>query len=144
MMNPLREPSAFSPNYWAERAAVLRSAVNNANPDIDPVLLEIALEGAEDVLQMEVELADQPLVGWTYNDNEISDLVAARSAAQALAILHASFPDHTYYPECLEQVDENGFRNRTWCFDETPDVKLPWSEFIKRITIPRHLTGVYF
>ncbi|NQA84308.1 hypothetical protein, partial [Pseudomonas aeruginosa] len=80
MMNPLREPSAFSPNYWAERAAVLRSAVNNANPDIDPVLLEIALEGAEDVLQMEVELADQPLVGWTYNDNEISDLVAARSA----------------------------------------------------------------
>ena len=76
MMNPLREPSAFTPNYWSERAAVLRSAVNNANPDIDPVLLEIALEGAEDVLQIEVELADQPLVGWTYNDNEISDLVA--------------------------------------------------------------------
>ncbi|HGO9799629.1 TPA: hypothetical protein ACLEB8_004817 [Pseudomonas aeruginosa] len=142
-MNPLREPSAFTPNYWVDRVAVLRAAVESADSDIDPVLLEIALEGAEDVLRMEVEQADHSLVGWIYNDNEVSDLVAARSAAQALAILKAGFPDQTYYPECVEQVDENDFRNRTWCFDEAPDEKLSWSELIKRITIPRHLTGVF-
>lgn len=65
----------------------------------------------------------------------------ARSAGQALAILKAGFPDRIYYPECVDPVDENGFRNRTWCFEETPDEKLIWPEFI--ITIPRHLTGVY-
>lgn len=144
MMNPLREPSAFTPNYWAERVAVLQAAVKSESCDSDPVLLEIALEGAENVLQMEAELLDQPLVGWTYNDNEIIDVVAARSAAQALAILQAGFPEQTYYPECIEPVNENGFPNRTWCFDENPDEKLPWSEFIKRITIPRHLAGVFF
>lgn len=143
MTNPLREPLTFTPNYWAERVAVLRAAVASAESDIDPVLLEIALEGAEGVLQMEVELADHPLVGWTYNDADVSDLVAARSADQALAILKASFPDRTYYPECVDRVDENGFRNRTWCFKEIPEEKFTWPEFIKRITIPRHLAGVY-
>ncbi|RCI72062.1 hypothetical protein DT376_25795, partial [Pseudomonas aeruginosa] len=87
MMNPLREPSAFTPNYWAERVAVLQAAVKSESCDSDPVLLEIALEGAENVLQMEAELLDQPRVGWPYNDNELIDVVAARSAAQALAIL---------------------------------------------------------
>jgi hypothetical protein len=121
---------------------MLRAAVASIDSDIDLVLLETALEGAEGVLQMEVELAGQPLLGWTYNDNEVSDLVAARSAAQALAILKASFPDRSYYPECVDRVDDNGFRNRTWSFEEATDEKFTWPEFIKRITIPRHITGV--
>ncbi|ELM3831668.1 hypothetical protein AAAC13_01635 [Pseudomonas aeruginosa] len=143
-MSPLSEPLAFTPAYWPERVAVLKAALKSASSDIDRVLLEIALEGAEDVLRIEVELADQPLVGWTYNDNEVSDLVAARSAAQALAILRAGFPDQTYYLEYVEQVDENCFGNRSWCFEESPDEELPWSEFIQRITLPRHLAGTFF
>lgn len=143
-MSPLSGPSAFTPTYWPERVALLQAALKSASSDIDPVLLEIALDGAADVLRIEVESVDQPLVGWTYNDNEVSDLVAARSADQALAILRADFPDRAYHPECIEQVDENCFRNRSWCFEESPDEKLPWSEFIIRITVPRHLAGIFF
>ncbi|WP_219096265.1 hypothetical protein [Pseudomonas sp. UMAB-40] len=143
MTNPLREPATFTSNYWAERAEALRAAVAIGKSDLDPVVLEVALRGAEDVLQLEVELADSPLVGWTYNDNEVSDLVAARSADQTLAILKAEYPERAHYPECIDRVDDNGFMNRTWCFEETPEEKFTWPEFIKRITIPRHLAGVF-
>ncbi len=30
-MTPLREPSAFTPDYWAERVAVLRAAAKTAD-----------------------------------------------------------------------------------------------------------------
>jgi hypothetical protein len=144
MKNSLREPVTFTPDYWAERVAVLRAAVASGGAYIDPVLLETALEGAEAVLQMDIELAGHPLVGWTYNDDEVSDLVAARSADQALAILRAGFPDRSYSPECVDRVDDNGIRNKTWCFEETPEEKFTWPEFIKRIAIPRHLAGVFY
>ncbi|TPG88273.1 hypothetical protein EAH72_33495 [Pseudomonas caspiana] len=144
MANPLRQPLTFTPNYWADRVAILRATVARSDTAVDPVLLENALEGAESVLRIEADLADQPLVGWTYNDDEISDLVAARSSAQALAVLQSAFPERDYLIDCIERVEDHGFPNRKWCFEEKPAESFTWAEFIRRINLPRHLAGVYF